>query len=295
MFRLELFVLALALLAGGVARSDRCGSDGKELATYLRQLPLQGEPLIDTKHIVEADGDETTPAPLVTLGAARLAVDGAEMRDLTELRDRLRTLRNNFALLHPGATSPAVINLAIDPDTSWSTVVAAVAAIGAENFSQAQLLSWQKRSPPLIAPGPSSADEELARARSSSAPDVKATLLATLLQRLLARCGSMQALFGDLAGAEPSQKPLLLLEGLPAALAACQCHVDLPALRATLFWVLAPSDLERRAVQTPLRYTDSASAPSLALAAKLPWRSAAPRLFKLARATKDAKLRLVVE
>lgn len=67
----------------------------------------------------EIDGpDELVPASWVKMTSSKLSLDGSTM-DLVGLQDRLRTLRNNFELLHPGQSfDPHVpqVLLACSPD-----------------------------------------------------------------------------------------------------------------------------------------------------------------------------------
>jgi hypothetical protein len=142
-------------------------------------------------------------------------------------------------------------------------------------------------------PPPSSLDGELRVARATTDRSRAADLFAAALEKTFAGCPALRLAFASTSGMEPVLKPPALVDALPEALVACRCGADLAALRAALFWLFAPRDLERGLVEITRRTTDKPAAPTLVLPGNAPWREAAPRLFELVR--KSQPVRLVAE
>ena len=74
------------------------------------------------------NGDELLPGPVVEISPTDLRVDGSVVDDGTALADRLLTLKNNHALLHPAETFEGRVVVWADRDVPWSRLREVLAA-----------------------------------------------------------------------------------------------------------------------------------------------------------------------
>ncbi len=295
-------LLALAALAPTAHAA--CTDDAKAMVDDLRPLlALQEEAEVDlapeSPPMLEADGQPLARAPMVTLSREHLFVEamqqpGAALRArLDGAAGVLGTLRSNFKLLHPGEAFPGALLLVIAPDTAWADVVAAIDAFATARYDHIEIVTWRRRATAIRRPPPSAVDPVF-QGFHALGGEQRATLLADQLRKTDATCQAIMRMMAGLAGIDPAMKAEAFVARLPAALEKCDCKVDLPSLRTTVFWMLAPRDFARQPVQTTLRFTRERGAPAIARPAKATWGNVGKGVLASLRDQKGS-VRLVAE
>jgi hypothetical protein len=205
----------------------------------------------------------------VTIFHGRL-VDGPALGDaLAEARERIER--------DPGPPGeprdPRLLYFQISSDATWDRVVAASQAAADAGFTHA---SFVFAAPSTATPPPRTwVDDrfDAIRARGSKDGAWLATELAGSTRDIIGSCPALKRAYGAVGAMESGDKAGFLIEATGRALLECNCAVELPALRSSMWLLLAnPHPTGVAGV------TLDKAAPPLALPATTPWRDAGPQL-----------------
>jgi hypothetical protein len=123
----------------------------------------------------------------------------------------------------------------IGQDTPWRDVVDAFEAAKQHDVSE---IGFAFAAPvvELKPPPRSSVDDQLDQVMKGPESD-RATGVAELMTKPIARCASLKNLFG--AVSSDDDKAAILIEGTRESLIECSCNADIPAIRSLMWRVLA--------------------------------------------------------
>lgn len=236
-------LLAVALAACGKSKAE-CRTDAEAFGKLLAAADTSGS-LIQLSHrmkLVERSDLTAKPtlAPVVNITATEISYQGTLIGDPEDLVERLAAAHAKIREeLELGRYSPhdrpdpRSLLFVIDAETPWATIVGAVDAAARAGMTAPQFVfgapvTW--KSPPR-AP----VDDELDELMSDSSN--QATRLAETTSRQVNTCASVTKLFGEVA-MENGDKAQFLVQRLPAALIECNCDVDFPNFRSTMWRML---------------------------------------------------------
>ena len=268
--------------------------------------PTPGANLVVT---AAATAAPTPHSALISLSADELSVEGTVISgaavDGEKLKEFLAALKASS-----GANTDAsmTLGLAVDRNTPWSSVVAAVAASSLAGYSHVDFLfKGIAPKPTLSPPAASSMTAEIAAARREVAKTIERTaqeqalLLPSgsggkpdLLEKSAANCPPLQEVFKAAAGVAAGQRARHLTDSVVAAIRDCECRADLPALKE-VYWYLTFARQEGAApgkgvVLTPVS-PDVTGATTIAAPAAATWQDVHTKV--LDAATSGARPKVV--
>lgn len=262
------------MTVGGLVASCRrprrdpqaCRAEAHALAAMLGSFDHRPSAIAEELHlVVRADLPPDAPAwgPVIAVGAT-VSVDREPVADRSALDQRLVALRARLDAMAPrGGADPAVVVLAIDAQAPWSTVVWVADAARAAGFDHPALV-FARPAAPVTPPPRSSIDAEL----DAVAGDNKATQVARIAARVARSCPALIRVFGEVS-AGTDDRAQQLIDGIEPALIACNCDLDIAALRSLMFRVLfVPRPT------TALAIALAADGRRIALPAATPWSTA---------------------
>lgn len=276
--------IALVACACGKSKQD-CKRQVDDLMKLLHAIDHTGSLFMidDDMHLVERTDlprADFVQAPVVVIKASLIEYQGALIGDVTELRGKLadayRKIQEDVDLgrVPRHWTWDHRIYFEIDAAAKWGTIASAVDAAGELGFVPHFVFSlpvtWQK---PPRAP----IDDELDRLMHEEASGNKATEFAKLASDQIKSCPAMSKVFGAVGSEEGGDKAAELIEGIGPALIDCNCDVDIPNFRSTMYRLLAN---EHPTVDLAVAVTHDA--PPFALPATATWKDAASQLPKTA-------------
>jgi hypothetical protein len=283
-------LVAVVIALAGCGRSkESCKADAEDIAKRLAEgdhdpsmISTQGANLVERSDLPKI---ELKDALVLRLGSDAIVLQGNKVAvdDLTaSLRARRRKLDDDLER-HPRLKTEVDVHmfyLFIDVGATWGQVARVVNAAAAADFTA----PWFVFARPSHArrPAPSKVDAELEAIVHGDAAN-KATRLAHMMQDTIKDCPAMIRAFGAMASTEGPHKVEFLIERIPAALADCNCDLDMPSFAAEMWYALVD---EHPAAVLPVQI-DPAGTP-IELPAITPWRDASKQLTP---ATKTVSLR----
>jgi len=235
--------LIVALFACGKSKAQ-CKTDVDELMAFFHAMD-HSMPLYwgdDVKLVERPDLPKKTPAEApVVLVAKTVRMNGVEIA-VDTLTERLSASREkiqqNIAMGKVSRSHPPDANeivLVIDASASWDKVAQVAQAAAAAGFTHPAIafgLPVTTKPPPRVP-----VDDKLDELKKMDASGNKATELANLMSKIVKNCKPLQKAFGSVASDEGVDKAQLLIEEMGPALLACNCDVDIPALRNVFYAV----------------------------------------------------------
>ncbi|MBI4955644.1 MAG: hypothetical protein HY908_26735 [Myxococcales bacterium] len=247
-----LVLTALVACSKGHHGKDECRAEADAVGALLveaaKEVPSFYEPPADVKLVVRSDllrRRDLKPGPVITITPSELRVAelwlghkqlrARTLRTLDELGVALREVR----AIAPAesASDPARIFFAIEPTTPWERVVASVDAARAAGFTAPGFVFEQ---PSALTPPPRSGIDAKLDALMSEEPATRAAKLAELTEEVVGPCDSLARSFRALARPveEGVDKGMVIAMDIAPSLVACDCHVNIPELRAVMFRIL---------------------------------------------------------
>lgn len=229
-----LVVIALAGACGSSKQVPQCGPDSYELEAYLKSLETTPPPFtLDSAALVErTDLQKRTPrsSSVMQVGARDFRLVGGLRMPTADAT--LESLREMMPGVGPSYSNSDQLILAIDDNARWESVVVATKTASANGFTRIGFLFAGK---PVTPPPRTRIDDDL-DALSGDASS-RATSLAKLMQRVVESCTELRKLFGQAYDKD------VIVRHLREALLACDCKVDMGALRSVMFRMLAVQPL----------------------------------------------------
>jgi hypothetical protein len=252
--RLVVLVLAACVVPackGGMSDAE-CKREAKALRDLLFAAASEPQRDLDTADatlVVRTDLPPPTPiqwrSPVVRIGKNGIKLGTTSIADTAQLRAGLDTeaaaIDDAYA---KGGISPRSMRepqrsyLVIDAGTPAREVAAVYEAV---TSSKLPAVAFVFDAPSTVTPPPrSSIDPELDKlmARDADQAANRATTIAEMVTKEIARCPAAQKMFGSLGGDDSDEKGLILAEGINESLPECGCKVDIPRLRSLLFRVV---------------------------------------------------------
>ncbi len=222
-------------------------------------MPQQDVTLVKRSDLRDAG---TGKAIVVVANAEKVIAQGSLITGGDELRDLLERRRNG------GATKDYALYLQLDRATPWSKVVELVDMAKRVGHKQ---LGFAFATDDKLTPPPRAPIDDRLDALRSGAPADRAVELSRLVEKLVEDCPALIREFGKV-GAEADSKADAIIKALTPALIECKCNVDMPALRAVMWRVMA--------VEPNLKVLtfDATTGDRLALPAATTWEVASKRL-----------------
>jgi hypothetical protein len=271
-------VAAIAGCGGGGGNdAATCKREAAELATLLRTMDHEVQVFVmDGVHLVTRTdvpsvGGSFAPTVVVTatgeIQAMGEALAGPALAERLELEHR-RIADRGLG----GELDPSRVNLVVDAAAPWSAVERAVGAAYGAGFVRPAFIF--ERPPTRVTPPPRSPiDDQLDALEASDDTSNKATRLAKMLEPVIRGCAPIERAFGRVAGVSGKSIADALIDAIEPSLVACNCRVDLPALRSILYRLFHVSR-----VTTALEVTLDPSGRALAPAPAAAWRDASQAL-----------------
>ena len=229
--------------AAPAALDPACVDATTKLGAWLADLTAEGGNTVMTDGVTLAKLDSEpprpiAPAPIVFISPKEVTFQGRLM-SLVPIADKGQELQT--ALAANKATDTLFV---VDATVPWSTVAAAVIAAAAANHSHITF-AFAAGTPGKTAPPPPSAvDQELDELARPADPSKPAPKLwdpkdpnrpPTVPDKVFKRC-PVNELFTKIGSADTSaDKDKLIVEGLPKAIAACGCKVEIASVQR-LMW-----------------------------------------------------------
>ena len=276
-----ILIVMVALAACGKSKAEcrtEAESFGKLLAAAdLSQSVLQVDDTMDLVERTDLRPYELHEAPVVYLDAKQTRYQGKLIANVGELGELLAAAHASIVeMIESGKVprrnppDPRRLIFAIDAATPWSSVVATVdvaakAGMTAPEFVFDLPVTWK-------APPRAPIDTELDKIVDDKEGGM-ATRFAEITKRLVQRCPSVVRIFGEVSAVEGGNKTEYIARALPKALIDCDCNVDMPDFRATIWRIMANPRPMR-----VLAFDPDAPAKSIAAPGAKPWREVAPTL-----------------
>jgi hypothetical protein len=285
--------------------SDACKVRVDELATWMREAAAEGDatdlPVPPSVHLVRLD-DVAGPLPadpFIVLDGRAVGYSGVPTGDVDHpaelakgLTERLADQRTLHDVLYPGRPAPAPgAVIEIDAAAPWSAVATLAGALAAAHVERVGF-AFDARTKVAIPKGAAAAAAAIARAPVLTPEELKSKI-ASATEPMAEACPPLVAAFGSLADAPatPAQKVARLAERVPPAVLACDCAVDMDAVKTAYWQMLGRTTGSPHRVVSVLLAGESSDAKEVVFAGAEPW-SAAHRAI-LGAELAGARIRLV--
>jgi len=241
---------------------DACEPRVAELRQTLTNVPDNPSPPAPEFDLpVVADGatEFSEEGPALEIEGDQVRVDGREM-DVEATVEALSNLRSQWTRLRPGTEPPDFLYLMIAGDTTVEDAREALTQLAEADWNLRVVVSTGGE---VAEVEPSHAAPEwlqMQTARLATAnPSERAMAMAALMGVALGGCGQALQAFSSLSSADFETRAQLIREGLPDAMAACNCQaLDMDALEVLLLEAGGPAEGGLRWVSLPLSTESSA-------------------------------------
>ena len=278
-----LLLVAIAACSGGYKSTEECRTEANALGALLVEAAKEAPGFVQLADDVRVVSRTDLPvvrdlgtAPSVTLTPAVLKFADNPQADFETLTQRAREafvkIEDDIAsgrLPAKWVPQPRLVYVIIDPATPWERVVGALKALADGGLTAPAFVFEQPST--LKVPPRSSIDAKL-DALLKSDPANRATELAQLTSHVIRSCEALRKDFGAVASVEGEDKAMTLAMGIPDALVACKCHVNIPELRSVMFRIIHVA----RPVRV-IRFDPDAAKQPIELPANATWAEASKR------------------
>jgi hypothetical protein len=267
--------IAVVFARAGVASAD-CKDDAAAFENYMRGLDRGFELVVmprDTTLVPRKDLAATPHALQVNLTSAGIsvefdAVEPAKLGDVLATRAKMQADPDWQKGMPGWAGHYQDIVLVVDESVPWSEVVM-VASLGARvGFTHAYFMF--ARAEQAVPPPHTPIDDTVRKAKTEGD---RLSALEPSRRAFEAACPALKRAFGVIAQRTATWYRDTFVPGFGAALAACDCKVDMAALRSWMFYQFTPV-VQTGSLGVELVKTGSA----LALPGKTPWHEASEKL-----------------
>ena len=274
---MRFLLLAAALIGCGCGDDAECRPRAEELGRFLTAMDHDMSPFLPADDLRLVSRSDLPPvelrlAPVVEVVAGRVRFQGEAVADRADLASRLARAYDTSreTMPPPGGVPAPELYVALDPDARWETVVwiaeeASKAGVAAPRFAFAR--------PAKTPPPPRTATDDAFDALMKADPAERATEAASIVSKMVDRCGALEKAFGSVASVPGEDKAETLLAAVGPALIECDCKADLDGLR-TAMWRVAGNP--RPMSFLPVRLAPDAA--PLAMPAATRWQEASKRL-----------------
>lgn len=262
------WAVALVVLVGCGKSKAQCRSEVHDLMAFLHAMD-HTQRFADRVELVA----RPEAPPFTDLPSTQIVVmkpDAILYRGVRTTAAALgEQLTTGFARLHDDPRIRRRVALVIDAKARWDRVVEVAQAVAGAGFDQVSFV-FDKPSP--VAPPPrSSVDAKLDALLAGPDNGNQAVQVAKLAAHVIDSCAPLKKVFGSVA--EADDQGAFVIEGIGKALPACDCDVDVPALRSIMWRVAGNPHPSREVVVTLAK-----NAAQLVLPAATSWRDASPKL-----------------
>ena len=273
-------VLAGAACGGAGKGAATCEERATALSTYLKGMDREQSLVAPDVTLALRDDlprGQPAQAPYLSIARGGVSFQGRAMGDasdaelLESLEATRRKLEDDLALgLRRDPVRADELLVAIDGDAPWSRVESTLRTAAAGGFARFTL-AFARTPAAQAPPPPSPIDGELTAIFESDSQN-KATQLAGVAKKVVARCDALTRAFGRVAG-DGEDKAEALISAVGPALIECRCKADLPSVQALFYRLL--HDAHPTAWLT---LELAADAPALTAAPGATWRDVGARL-----------------
>jgi hypothetical protein len=182
-------------------------------------------------------------SPVVRVEKNGIRLDDIAIHDMEQLRAELdkaaATIEERIArgaIRLRDMREPQRSHLVIDAGTPVAKIVTVFEAM---TKSKLPAVAFVFGTPQSVKPPPrSSIDPEIDQLMASADVSDRATRMAELMNKEVARCPAAQKVFGSVGADESNDKALIVAEGINESLPECGCNVDIPRVRSLLFRII---------------------------------------------------------
>jgi hypothetical protein len=242
-------VMVVMLAACGGKSADQCRQEATEVGELLVEAAKEAPALFgiadDMPLVTRTDlavRKDLQQAPIVTLSAAQIRHGTTLLADLDALAASLRAEHDQLLADLESGRMPrrwiehdSRVYFAIDPQTPWERVVAAVDKATEAGLDAPAFVFAAPQ--PLAAPPRSPIDDKL-DAIMDVDPSERAYQVAQLASKLVERCAPLEQAFSSVVSVDGKDKGMILAQAVKPALIACECKADIPELRSVMFRIL---------------------------------------------------------